>query len=174
MKTAIKKRGRHKFARPKARDINRIRLKKLLESKGYKVENLDKPWRHVVAVIKRDSQNFLFKMATTQVTGKRTQNEFYWNEAVNYTTPSYRLSFTVPKNIDHGFYQKKLFYMVTEFFEGETLSGRTPSKKKFFFSGCPKLLLQLWKYVSSPLLDSGLLKLKKAKSLLGKSFWNHP
>lgn len=60
-------------------DAERLDLEevgKYLRNQGYDVGQLKQPWRHVVGKVKRKGQDLFFKMASTDVIGVQTRNEF--------------------------------------------------------------------------------------------------
>ncbi|KPJ70886.1 hypothetical protein AMJ51_00690 [Microgenomates bacterium DG_75] len=120
---------RRKFPRPKARKIPLDSVTDFLKKKGYKVVKIERLWRHVTAVVEKDSQQLFFKMATTIKTGKMTENEFNWNEKTGSQLSS-KTPFLVPKNIEKGFFQKKLFFFISDYFGNQTLANQYPPKTK--------------------------------------------
>lgn len=108
---------RNKFGRPKKRNLDHQKISIFLNQIGFEVERIDQQWRHLLAFGKYKNNPAVFKLASTQQTAKRTQNEFYWNEAIHLTPHS---DFTVPQNFSFGYYGK-LFYFIAQKFEGKPL-----------------------------------------------------
>ena len=129
---------RRKFPRPKARKIPLDSVTDFLKKKGYKVVKIERLWRHVTAVVEKDSQQLFFKMATTIKTGKMTENEFNWNEKTGSQLSS-KTPFLVPKNIEKGFFQKKLFFFISDYFGNQTLANQYPPKTKQLNKWIPKI-----------------------------------
>ncbi len=120
---------KNKFPRPKARKIPLDLITDFLEKKGYKVIKIERPWRHVAAVVEKDGRRLFFKMATTIKTSKMTENEFNWNKLVGSQLNS-KSPFLVPKNIEQGFFQKRLFFFIGSYFGNQTLADKYPPRVK--------------------------------------------
>lgn len=112
----------HKYGRPKKRNIDQETVGKFLNNLGFKIESISQEWRHLHAFGKYEGRDAVFKMASTQITSPRTQNEYFWNEAVYLVPGDKRPSFTVPENYFFGYFGK-LFYFIAERFTGEPLAG---------------------------------------------------
>ena len=72
---------------------------------------------------KGDKVLFL-KLATTEGISAVTKNEYKWNEQFNKLAPRRLSNFWVPQNKDCGLYKDKLFYLITDKFDGELLVQR--------------------------------------------------
>ncbi len=129
---------RRKFPRPKARKISLDSVSDFLKKKSYKVIKIERPWRHVVAVVKKNNKVLFFKMATTIKTGKMTENEFNWNEQVS-SQLNPKAPFIVPKNYEHGLFQKKLFFFISDYFGDQTLADKYPPRTKQLNKWIPKI-----------------------------------
>jgi hypothetical protein len=120
---------KNKFPRPKARKIPLYLIDDFLKKKGYKVTKIERPWRHVVAVIEKDNRRLFFKMATTVKTSKMTENEYNWNKLVGLQLNS-KSPFLVPQNIEQDFFQKRLFFFIGDYFGNQTLADKCPPRVK--------------------------------------------
>lgn len=96
-------------------------------AKKYIVKKLWQDQRHVLGILEKNDKQFFLKLATTEGVGVVTKIEFNWNEQFNTLVPRNSSGFWVPKNFDSGFYQDKLFYLITDKFSGELLAKR-PTK----------------------------------------------
>lgn len=91
--------------------------------KKYKVVQLWSGGRHILGILEKGGEIFFLKMATTEGISEVTKNEYNWNEQFNKLVPRKASNFWVPQNKDCGEYNK-LFYLVTDRFEGELLAKR--------------------------------------------------
>lgn len=89
----------------------------------FKIESIAQEWRHLHAFEKYQGKDAVFKMASTQTTIPKTQNEFNFNEAFHLTPESSRPNIIVPENFYSGYYSK-LFYFIAQRFLGEPLIDR--------------------------------------------------
>lgn len=117
------------FSRPRARKISPKSVTNFLQQKGYHVSKIWRPWRHIVAVVKKDNQDLFFKMATTIKTSKMTENEFRWNEIVAKKINS-NTCFVPPKNLEKGLFQDRLFFFISQYFGKNTLADKYPPRSK--------------------------------------------
>lgn len=117
------------FPRPRTRKIPFDLVKNFLKKKGYSVIKIWRPWRHVVAIVKKDNQPLFFKMATTLKTSQMTENEFNWNKRVLKQLDP-QAPFIVPQNIEKGYFQKRLFFVINEYFGDQTLAEKYPPQTK--------------------------------------------
>ncbi len=131
-------RKKRKFPRPRARKIPLDTVTGFLEKKNYEAIKIERLWRHVTAIVKKDSQTLFFKMATTIKTGKMTKNEFEWNERVN-SQLSPRAPFKAPQNYEHGLFQKKLFFFISDYFGDQTLADKYPPNSKQLGKWIPQI-----------------------------------
>lgn len=120
---------RKRFPKPRARKIPLDLVKNFLQEKGYVVIKLWQPWRHVIGIVKKADKQLFFKMATTVKIGRMTKNEFFWNELIskklNLDAP-----FLVPKNIEKGLFQERLFFFISDYFGDRTLADKYPPRTK--------------------------------------------
>ena len=107
-----------KFARPRKRTLDQKAVSHFLTSLGFQTERITQEWRHLTAFGTFEDKQAVFKLATTLVTARYTQNEFNWNQAVYLTPEDERPNFTVPGNFASGHYEK-LFYFIAQRFMGE-------------------------------------------------------
>ncbi|KKR87012.1 MAG: hypothetical protein UU34_C0008G0036 [Candidatus Curtissbacteria bacterium GW2011_GWA1_41_11] len=101
-------------------DLDLDEARKFFEKK-YKVNKIWQGGRHVLGFLEKNNRKLFLKLATTEGISATTQIEYNWNSAFNKSLPRVRSSFWVPKNWDSGFYKDKLFYLVTDRFEGRPL-----------------------------------------------------
>lgn len=106
-------------------DLNEI---KAFFKKKYPEIKIWSGGRHVLGIFKKGNNKLFLKLATTEGMSVVTQYEYNWNEQFNKFMPRKNSNFWVPQNKDCGEY-KKLFYMITDKFEGELLAKR-PGKTK--------------------------------------------
>ena len=93
-------------------------------SKGYKVLKIWQQSRHVLGILEKNENKLFLKLATTKGISAVTQIDYNWNKEFNNLV-SRDANFWVPQNIDSGFYEDSLFYMITDYFNGDLLS-KTP------------------------------------------------
>jgi glycosyltransferase involved in cell wall biosynthesis len=129
---------RREFPRPKARKIPLDEVVDFLERKRYEVLKIERLWRHVTATIRKDGQPLFFKMATTIKTSKMTKNESEWNERVN-SRLSPRAPFKVPNSYENGFFKKKLFFFISDYFGDQTLADKYPPNSKQLDKWIPQI-----------------------------------
>jgi hypothetical protein len=125
---------KHRFGRPKKRNLNQEKVGLFLREIGFETEMIKQEWRHLIAFGEYQGEKAVFKLASTQITSPRTRNEYWWNEAVNSTPEEYRQSFTVPRNYNCGYYGR-LFYFIAQKFNGRPMLERgenvTPETEKY-------------------------------------------
>lgn len=113
--------SKKKFARPRKRIIDQEKISHFLANLGFQTEKITQEWRHLTAFGVFEGKKAVFKLATTLVTARHTQNEFNWNNAVYLITEDKRPNFTVPENFSSGYYGK-LFYFIAQRFMGESFA----------------------------------------------------
>lgn len=101
--------------RPKKRIINQEKVLGFLKDIGFQCISITQEWRHVTVFGIYKKRSAVFKLASTQKTGKMTQNEFYWNEAIHSVPQIEHLNFIVPHNFSSGFYEKLFFFIAERF-----------------------------------------------------------
>jgi len=99
------------------RIIDQEDISHFLAGLGFQTERITQEWRHLTAFGIFEGKEAVFKLASTQVTARYTENEFNWNEAVHLTPEDERPNFTVPQNFSSGHYGK-LFYFIAQRFMG--------------------------------------------------------
>lgn len=97
--------------------INLKEVESFLEKKGYKVEKIWQPWRHVVGKTGKGGKELFFKMASTEDIGRRTRNEIEWNEKMSGELKAMKV---LPVK-DKGEYQG-LPWLVVDYLEGKPLA----------------------------------------------------
>lgn len=112
--------SQHKYGRPKRRVINHKEIKQFLIKIGFKVESINQQWRNLLACGKYQGKDAVFKLASTQKTSSKIQNEYNWNEAVHLVSEDKRPNLEVPTNYSSGYYGK-LFYFIASRFLGKSL-----------------------------------------------------
>ncbi|MFH1186851.1 MAG: hypothetical protein V1697_01610 [Candidatus Levyibacteriota bacterium] len=90
-------------------------------AKNYKVKRIWQEKRHVVGILEKNSIELFLKLSPTEGISAVTQIEYNWNDQFNKLV-SRKSNFWVPKNIYEGFYKKNLFYLITDYFKGESIS----------------------------------------------------
>ncbi|MGA2967746.1 MAG: phosphotransferase [Candidatus Levyibacteriota bacterium] len=97
-------------------------------AKKYQVVKIRQVKRHVVGILEKDGRKLFLKLAPTEGISAVTQNEYQWNGQFNKLV-NRDSKFCVPQNFESGFYKDNLFYLVTDYFDGE-LYVKTPSKNE--------------------------------------------
>ena len=92
-------------------------------SKNYSVLEIHQEKRHVVALLEKNKRKLFLKLSPTEGISAVTKIEYNWNEEFNKALPD-NTQFRVPQNIDSGFYKENLFYIITEYFDGNLLAER--------------------------------------------------
>lgn len=92
--------------------------------KDYSVEKIWTGSRHVFGILSKKGQKFFLKLAKSEGISVVTQNEKDWNTFFNKIYPR-SLFFAVPKNYGSGFFQKKYFYLITDYIKGDLLCPLT-------------------------------------------------
>lgn len=111
----------------KAGHLDLEEVKKFFE-KNYKVIKIWQEGRHVLGILEKDGVKLFLKLATTTGISATTQIDYNWQRETNDIL-SRSIDFWVPQNVDSGLYKKNLFYMISEYFEGELLA-RSPHPDK--------------------------------------------
>jgi hypothetical protein len=88
-------------------------------SKKYKILQIWNAPRHVVGILEKGRSKLFLKLSSSEGTSVITQNEYNWNDFFNKYYKN--KNFIVPKNYDSGWFQKKYFYLITDYFEGNLL-----------------------------------------------------
>lgn len=97
--------------------------------RNYAVKKLWSGGRHILGILEKNGQKLFLKLATTDGISKVSEKEYSWNEQFNKLVPRETANFWVPQNKDYGLYNDKLFYLITDHFEGKLLASR-PEKIK--------------------------------------------
>lgn len=107
-------------------DLDEVR--KFFQEK-YVIKNLRQEGRHVLGILEHNGKEVFLKLATTEGISQISKIEFNWNEQVyKYLKENYK--FSVPQNIDSGFYKDNLFYFIAKYLDGELLAkGPHPDEK---------------------------------------------
>ncbi len=100
------------------RDLDLNDVRNFFE-KNYNVTRIWKGARHVLGLLEKYNHKLILKLSTTEGMSAITQNEYEWNKQCNELLPRKISDYWIPKNIDSGFYKNKLFYLITERFEGQ-------------------------------------------------------
>lgn len=105
-------------------------ITKHLSELGYRVLDLEQPWRYLHGRLEKDDQVFFFKMASTEDIGERTQNEVSWNEQISKVVEEYEIDFfDVPKIFKTDKLNNR-FYYISEYYDGELLASANPPDTK--------------------------------------------
>ncbi|MDD5415601.1 MAG: hypothetical protein PHE48_01190 [Candidatus Daviesbacteria bacterium] len=92
---------------------------KLFFQKNYQVKKLWNGNRHVLGILTKSDVGYFLKLSTSEGISAVTKNEYKWNDYFcKYTEVS---NYFVPKNHDRGYYQKKYFYLITDYFDGKLI-----------------------------------------------------
>src|SRR3989344_6245922 len=89
--------------------------------KSYEVKNLWTGGRHVLGILERDDRKLFLKLSTTKGISELTKNEFRWNEQFHELVSRKLSNYWVPQNIASGMFNDRLFYLITDYFEGQML-----------------------------------------------------
>ncbi len=100
-------------------DLNSVRT---YFSRFYEVFELTNAGRHVLGTLMKDGSTYFLKLATTEGIGAVTRNEYLWNDVFLAEHPRDTSEFFVPKNVEDGMYDSKLYYMVTDVLKGLPLA----------------------------------------------------
>src|SRR3990167_6194423 len=106
------------------KNLNFADVARFLEQKKYRVVTFKNTGRHVVGVLEKNSKNYFLKLSTSEGISYLTENEALWNKKFNTNVKRSGSSFWVPYIEEEGYYQKNLFYMITDNFEGKFLAER--------------------------------------------------
>ena len=109
--------------------------------KNYNVKKIWQEKRHVVGILEKNNVHYFLKLAPTEGISVVTQIEADWNDEFNKLVAR-TTEFWVPNNFDRGFYKQGLFYLITDYFEGELLAKRpTPEKiEQILIEDLPKII----------------------------------
>lgn len=101
------------------KELDLEKVKVFFESQ-YGVEKLWSCGRHVLGVLYDSEKKLFLKLSTTEGISAMTLKEYQWNNAFNKVAHK-NSQFCVPVNYKSGYYSNNLFYLITEYFEGEVL-----------------------------------------------------
>lgn len=110
--------------------------------KKYYVRKLWSGGRHILGILEKENKLLFLKLATTEGISAITENEYAWNQQFNQLVSREQSNFWVPKNWDSGKYNNKLFYLITDLFEGKLLAEK-PEKSKIstvFLKSIPSII----------------------------------
>ncbi len=97
-------------------------------AKEYTVKKIWRGGRHVLGILKKEERELFLKLSTTEGISVLTNVEGEWNKQFNELSTREIVAFWVPKNYASGYFQEKLFYLITDVFEGALLADR-PDRK---------------------------------------------
>ncbi len=87
--------------------------------RNYKVEKIWQGARHILGILTKNNLIYFLKLSTSEGISIVTKNEYEWN---NYFNQYYSGNdFVVPQNYDRGFYNKKYYFIITNYLKGESL-----------------------------------------------------
>src|SRR3989344_3706299 len=89
-------------------------LNQFFERKGYSVDKIWQPWRHVVGMLTKNSNKYFFKMSGTKHLAGMVRNEAKYLHDLE----DKRLSLSVPLYKESGWY-KGNYWFVSDWIEGE-------------------------------------------------------
>lgn len=113
--------NKYKYGRPKTRHLDQEKVGKFLTKINFQTESIHQEWRHLHAFGVYEKKPAVFKLATTQVTAKKTENEYRWNRLIHLIPGLERPHFTTPENYSSGFFGE-LFYFIAERFTSPPLA----------------------------------------------------
>ncbi|MDP3940780.1 MAG: hypothetical protein Q8Q49_00575 [bacterium] len=97
--------------------------------KNYRVENLFEQGRHITGILHEEDETYFLKLATSPGISILTQNEAEWNKSVS-TQASKTDTITIPHVYEAGYFQKKFFYYISEYLQGELLCSHTDTRNQ--------------------------------------------
>lgn len=100
-------------------EIDNDQVFRFFEERNYKVNEIRKPWRHIVGTLEKDGERFYFKMAAWPEISPKTQNEVAWNNLVN---SELALPLKAPQIFDSGIWQD-CFWYISEHVDGKELAN---------------------------------------------------
>lgn len=89
--------------------------------KKYTIKKLIPGGRHILGVLEKNKRTLFLKLSTTEGISAVSKNEYNWNEQFNKLVSRRNSNFWVPQNKDCGLYEARLFYLITDRFDGELL-----------------------------------------------------
>ncbi len=92
--------------------------------KKYIVNKLWSGGRHVLGELEKDGRKYFLKLATTEGISAVLKNEYHWNEGFHRAVPQGTSEFRVPKNLEHGLFEERLYFLITDMFDGTLLVGK--------------------------------------------------
>ncbi len=101
--------------------LNLEEVGRYFESKGYKVQKLEQPWRHIVGLLKFENEKLFLKLASTSGIGERTINEAEWDKNTNTVWKKYITTFKTPKLFDEGYFQDR-YWFIGEYVFGKPIA----------------------------------------------------
>lgn len=113
--------AKRKYPKPRAKRLDKKKVRKFLDNLNFGADEIRQEWRHLLAFGKYKNKPSVFKLATTKKTSNYTRNEHYWNDVIKEYKSKKELSFQVPLNYESGQYENGLFYIICEYFPGESL-----------------------------------------------------
>lgn len=111
-----------------SKELNLKEVQKFF-SKNYIVKKVWQESRHVLGILEKDGVDMFLKLATTEGISATTEIDYNWNQQANDSL-SRNLDFWIPRNLGKGFYKENIFYIVTEYFQGELLAKRPHPNRK--------------------------------------------
>ncbi|MBU0618902.1 hypothetical protein KKD62_01555 [Patescibacteria group bacterium] len=105
------------------KNLNFKPIATFFSAKGYQIQSLNYPGRHVAGILTKDGQKYFLKLATTPGISVLTEIEADWNQQFNQLIPRKESLFWVPQVFDQGYYQTSLFYLITDVFSGPLLAS---------------------------------------------------
>lgn len=106
----------------KSRNLDLNEARKFFEQK-YIVKKIWQAPRHVLGLLEKDGRKLFLKLSPTEGIGAVTQIERNWNNEFNKLVDR-SSKFWVPKNFENGFYKENLFYLITDYFQGQPFAER--------------------------------------------------
>lgn len=132
-------------------------VQSILSPFGYKVESVDKPWRHTVAIVSKNGKKYHFKLAQDKEVSTKTRNEVFWNRQIKEIKLSVNLSFDVPEIVLDGEVDDNYWFLAT-FVDGQPLASVNNSDTKLLEGNLTRITKICEEIIKLP-LSPDLLKL---------------
>lgn len=123
---------------PKVSKINLGELEKYLSRAGYRIIKIEQPWRHVTAVLDKDSKLQFFKLGSTSEISETTINEYLFNRQAYEQCIKKGFTFEVPETYDSGNW-KGLFWFTRDYCPDLAILGSNKKLQQNFEKYTPQI-----------------------------------